>query len=110
MGRASRKKKDTVELRHKEKRCLHCGGPREEHIWCRRCVINARRRGREHHYPTIKPPITRANQHLYHWLRQNFWNIDPRYRWPMMYVCECHGQWHTPNVICVPEFSCPGCW
>lgn len=85
MGRASRKKQDTPERRLKEKRCLHCGGGRDTgHVWCRRCVISARRRGRENGYPTIKPPVSAGNQHLYHWLRMNFWNIDPRYRWPMV--------------------------
>lgn len=84
MGKASRKKKDTVEARWREKRCLHCGATDREGLWCRRCVINARRRGRENGYPSIKPPVTVSNRHLHHWLSQNFWNRDPRYRWPMI--------------------------
>lgn len=84
MGKASRKKKDTVERRWKDKRCLHCGAARNiEAVWCHTCTMRARRKYRAAGYPqmTVQWPV--RDTAVYEWLRAHFWNQDPRYRWPM---------------------------
>jgi hypothetical protein len=81
MGKASRRKKDTVERRDLERRCLHCGAPRDlgaTVVWCSRCRRAALRAAV--HWPIFKWPITDAQRH---WLLYEFWGKDPRFRWPM---------------------------
>ncbi len=86
MGKASNRKKiarnarkDTVEHRHDDKRCLHCGAARDiEAVWCHQCSLKGRRRGPSRSWPVFKGPIFTEQQTEV--LRQ-FPN-DNRWDWP----------------------------
>jgi ribosomal protein L40E len=95
MGKASRRKqearnarKDTVELRYEEKRCLNCGARRDiRAVWCHECSLKGRRQAPARSWPVFKGPTFTQEQVnvLNHFPNDSRWDWTGFTQWDLTY-------------------------